>query len=302
MLTSLLTFYIASSLQEDLPQGAIKPKNTSSVVRTASVNFSNLISTNPIPIKKAKYIAPIINARGVIAMDGATGSVLFEKSIHDRMQIASITKLMTVLLILEENKLEDIVTISKNATGTEGSSMRLQPGEQITVENLLYGAMVQSANDAAVALAEYNAGTTAAFVEKMNKRALELDLVNTHFTNPIGLDHPDNYSSPYDIAKLGLYVYHSPFIKKAATIKTLEVKSITGEINHKLENTNELLDSYLHVKGLKTGSTQAAGLCLVSIAENDAGTEIITVVLDSPARFTETKVLIDWIFRAFNWS
>lgn len=218
------------------------------------------------------------------------------------MAIASITKLMTILIVLEENKMDEIVKVSNNAAATEGSQMQLRTGEEITVENLLYGALIHSANDAATALAEHNADTVSKFVEKMNARAERLGLINTHFSNPIGLDQSNNYSSAADIAKLSRFVYHNKFIQQAATLKTMEVTSTSGKFIHKLSSTNDLLDSYLKIKGLKTGKTTEAGLCLVSIAENDHGNEIITVVLDSPARFEETKFLVDWVFRAYNWT
>ena len=208
---------------------------------------------------------------------------------------------MTMLIILEENDIGEVVKVSANAATVEGSEMFLRPDEEITVKNLLFGCIIHSANDAAVALAEHNAGTVKAFVEKMNTYALKLGLVNTHFSNPIGLDETDNYSSAYDIAKLSKHLYQKEFIRDAAVLKELDVKSVDGNYTHKLKSTNDLLGSYLKVKGLKTGSTDKAGLCLVAIAENDKGNDIITVVLDSPARFTETKILIDWVFRAYNW-
>ena len=301
MLTSLLTLYIISALQSDLNSIAILP-NQENFIKTASSGFSSLMEKGSAgPIKKPEMIKPVIEAEASLAMDMGSGEILFENNVHERLQIASITKLMTILIILEENQLDEIVTINSDANGTEGSTMYLRTGEQITIENLLYGTLINSANDAAVALAEYNAETTEAFVEKMNKRASELGLINTHFSNPIGLDSSRNYSSAYDIAVLARYLYHNKFVKKTAEIKELEVTSIDGKFTHKLKSTNELLSSYLHIKGLKTGKTPLAGLCLVTIAENDTGNEIITVVLNSPARFPETKILIDWVFRAYKW-
>ncbi len=234
-------------------------------------------------------------------MDLESEEILYGKNIHTRMPMASITKLMTILIILEENNLDEVVTVSNNAASTTGSRMNLQAGERITVENLLYGAIIHSANDAAVALAEHNAGSVSGFVQKMNKKALELELVNTRFQNPIGWDDPLNYSSPHDLARLSKIVYQDEFVKKAATIKNMVVRSTNGAYTHRLESTNDLLNSYLNIKGLKTGRTSAAGLCLATIAKSDEGNKIITVVLNSPARFRETKILVDWTFRAYNW-
>lgn len=296
MLTTLLSLYIFSSLQTQPAETASAP-----FIKSIGSNITDFIEKKS-PIKKPELIAPVIEAEGSIAIDIETGTILYAKNENKRLAIASITKLMTTLIIIEENKLDEVVTVSKNATGTEGSQMQLKPGEEITVENLLYGSMIHSANDAAIALAEYNAGTVSNFVDKMNNRAVELGLINTHFANPIGLDSSQNYSSALDIAKLAQFIYHNKFIKKAAKIKELEVKSASGKYTHKLTTTNDLLNSYLKIKGLKTGQTREAGLCLVSIAENEKGNEIITIVLNSPARFQETKILVDWVFRAYNWN
>lgn len=296
MLTTFLSLYIFSSLQTQPAETASAP-----FIKSIGSNITNFIEKKS-PIKKPELIAPVIEAEGSIAMDIETGTILYAKNENKRLPIASITKLMTTLIIIEENKLDEVVTVSKNATGTEGSRMQLKSGEEITVENLLYGALIHSANDAAIALAEHNAGTVSNFVDKMNNRAVELGLINTHFANPIGLDSKQNYSSALDIATLAQFIYHNKFIKKAAKIKELEVKSVSGKFTHKLTTTNDLLDSYLKIKGLKTGQTKDAGLCLVSIAENEKGNEIITIVLNSPSRFQETKILVDWVFRAYNWN
>lgn len=295
MLASLISLYIAAIMPLQI---GVSPDTYS-----AQFDFFNLIEEqSETPVKNSKYISPIIQARSSIAMDINNGKILYEKNAYDRLPIGSITKLMTVFLILKENKLNDIVTVSNNAASIEGSTMYLRAGEEIAVENLLYGALINSANDAAVALAEYNAGSVDKFVEKMNKEAALLGLSNTNFSNPIGLDQANNYSSSYDIAQLSKYIYQNQFIKHAAKLKELEVKSVSGEYVHNLESTNELLENeYLNIKGLKTGKTEKAGLCLVAIAENDTENEIITIVLDSPARFEETKILVDWIFRAYNW-
>jgi serine-type D-Ala-D-Ala carboxypeptidase (penicillin-binding protein 5/6) len=247
-------------------------------------------------------ISPIVSASGSIGIDLQTGAILFEKNPHERLPIASITKLMTVLITLEENDLEETITVSGNASAVGGSTMYLRTGEEISVKAVLLGALINSANDAAISLAEHNAGSVDAFVEKMNKKALSLGLINTHFANPMGLDNSGNYSSAYDIAKLSKYIYQKEFVRNVAVLEEAEVQSVSGNYTHKLKSTNTLLgNKYYKVKGLKTGSTDSAGLCLVSVAENDTGNEIITVVLRSPARFRETKILIDWIFRAYKW-
>lgn len=301
MLNSFLSLYIVSALHSDLDTISSN-QGKYNILQDATSGFSEMIKNENKPIKDPLLISPIVGARGSIVTTVGSQDVLFEKNAHAQMSIASITKLMTILIILEENDLAETVKVSNNASSTEGSTMFLRAGEEITVENLLYGALINSANDSAVSLAEHNSGSVEKFVEKMNKRAKELGLNNTHFSNPIGLDDSNNYSSAYDIAKLANYLYQNKFIKKSATIKDMEVRSISGNYTHKLESTNDLLDSYLKIHGLKTGKTDAAGLCLVAIAENDSGEEIISVVLGSPARFEESKILIDWTFRAYKFN
>ena len=300
MISSILSLYTLSIINLNI--GRINTLDFTPAAINSFLQSSQQISTeDSIPIKNPENIGPVLGAKSVISIDLKSGITLYEKNAHARLPIASITKLMTILIILEENNLDDMVEVSKNATKTGGALMFLTAGEKITVENLLYGALIPSANDAAVALAEFNAGDTTKFVTKMNEKASQLGLLNTHFSNPIGLDEAGNYSSAYDISKLARYIYQKKFIRETAILKEKKVKSIDGKITHELKSTDELLGSYLKIKGLKTGTTDKAGQCLVSIAENDNGNTIIDVLLDSPARFTESKILIDWVFRAYNW-
>lgn len=306
MFKSLLGLYIALSLQPMLPVADNIPANSipiieSSAISISDLDFSNLLQVSPVPVKKDEFISPIIEAPSAVAMDNQTGAILYERNGNTQRQIASITKLMTAVIILEENELSTTVTISKEASSTDGSEMFLHNKEKITVENLLYGLLVQSANDAAEALAEFNAGSVDKFVEKMNTKARELGLINTHFQNPVGFDSKDNYSSAIDVARLARYAYQKDFVKKVGVIKETKVQSTDQAYTHELKSTNELLDSYLKIKGLKTGTTDKAGPCNVAIAENDKGNDIITVVLGSPNRFQESKALIDWVFRAYIW-
>lgn len=291
--------YVASIINPDFE--AVTSYKNAAFASVLDIDLGNILSSKSEPIKKSTYISPIIYPKSAIAIDNESKSVLFEKNADEKLPIASITKLMTILIILDENDLSDTVTISSNAASTGGSTMFLHIGEKIAVENLIYGALIGSSNDAAVALAEYNAGSTSAFIDKMNKKAKSLNLTNTHFSTASGLGDANNYSSARDLSILAQQVYANKFIKHAAELKEIEVLSVDGSITHKIKTTNELLGGYLNVKGLKTGTTDAAGQCLVTIAENDEGHEITTVLLNSQNRFTEAKVLIDWVFRAFSW-
>ncbi|MFA6305179.1 MAG: D-alanyl-D-alanine carboxypeptidase family protein [Candidatus Gracilibacteria bacterium] len=299
IISSILSLYIASIINPDFE--AVPSYTDPGFASVLNIDLGNILDTKSIPVKKNTYISPIISPKSAIAIDNETGAVLYEKNADEKLPIASITKLMTILVILDENELSDTVTVSSNASSAGGSTMFLRAGEKIAVENLIYGALIGSSNDAAVALAEYNAGSASTFVEKMNKKAKSLNLTNTHFSTASGLGDTDNYSSARDLSHLAQQVYKNKFIQHAAQLKEIEVLSTDGSITHKIKTTNDLLGGYLKVKGLKTGTTDAAGQCLVTIAENDAGHEITTVLLHSPDRFTEAKVLIDWVFRAFNW-
>jgi D-alanyl-D-alanine carboxypeptidase len=351
MLTTLISLYAASALfGSDLPAYS---------AQTIPWNDSNLLSASEVPQKKPENIAPVIKAKSAIAVDLKTGYILFEKNIYETLPIASLTKLMTVTIVLEESDLKDVATISTRTAATPGSKIWLAPSEKITVENLLNAALINSANDAAMALAEYNSGNIEAFVEKMNLKSKELGLYSTFFINPTGLDSEtkktgaaaetpaassaaqenissnasppappisnqqtgtqvilpavnplltagtaapkDNYSTAYDLSLLGRYAFGKSFVRRTVGKKELEIKSTNEKITHKLKNTNALLDSYLNVLGLKTGTTDEAGECLISVIENDTGSQILTVVLNSKDRYKETKVLADWIFRTYNW-
>lgn len=293
MLTALLSLYATSKLiGAELPNANMD-----------AINNTSFLEATAIPEHDTDNIAPILKAKSVLAVDLKNGMLLYENNGYEHLPIASITKLMTVTIVLEENKLSDVITIPKTVSQVEGSKIWLSPGEKISLENLVYAAMIPSANDAAYSLAYNNTkGDIPAFVDKMNQKAQELGLHDTHFTNPIGLDDPGNYSSAYDLSILGRYIYNKDFIRKAAVLKEMDISSTNGKLTHHLKTTDDLLGSYLKVLGLKTGTTDLAGECLVSIIENDKGNDILTVVLGSHSRYDETKILADWVFRTFNWS
>ena len=252
------------------------------------------------PEKTTESLGPVLEARAVYAIDLETSTPLFVKNIFDRRQTASIAKLVTAMVILDNHALNEKVTIGRNPLQQDGTRMWLHEGEIITVENLMTGLLIASANDAAMALAEYDSGNEKAFATKMNEKAIELGLRNTHFSNAKGFDEKDNYSTAYDIMLFSRAALNYPFIKKTVSIKNTEVTSLNGNTKHKLESTNELLENpYFKVVGLKTGRTPAAGESFVALAQAPDGREILTVVLDSPDRFKETKILIDWILRNY---
>ena len=233
-----------------------------------------------------------ISAQKAILTDANTGRVLYEKSAHDRGLIASTTKIMTALIICEQCNVLDRMQIPKEAVGIEGSSMYLQEGEILTIQDLLYGLMLHSGNDAAVALAIYCGGTVEGFVQLMNDKAYRLGLRNTHFENPNGLDSPGHYSTAADLATLASYAMNNPVFAK-----TVSAKSVTAG-KRSLRNHNKLLWRLEGADGVKTGFTRAAGRILVSSAQRQ-GRRLIAVTMNDPNDWQDHTALIEQGFSRY---
>ena len=240
-----------------------------------------------------------LNAKSAILMEEATGNILFESNPDERLPIASVTKVMTMLLIMEavdsgKISLDDMVTVSENAMSYGGSTMFLETGEQLTVNDMLKGIAVASANDGCVAMAEHLAGSESAFVDMMNEKAKELGMENTHFMNTNGLDEDDHYSSARDVAIMSreLMKHETIFNYTSIWMDTLR----GGKFQ--LANTNKLIRFYDGANGLKTGSTSKA-LCCLSAAAKRNDMQLIAVVLGAPTsaeRFASAKSLLDYGF------
>ena len=227
-----------------------------------------------------------VSAEKAYSLDAVSGRVLFDKNADSRSLIASTTKIMTALVVCERCNVLDRMRIPKEAVGIEGSSMYLREGEVLTIQELLYGLMLSSGNDAAVALAICCGGTVEGFVELMNDKARLLGLRNTHFENPNGLDSPGHYSSARDLAVLAAYAMENPIFAK-----TVSAKTVTAGQRY-LRNHNKLLWMVDGADGVKTGYTKAAGRALVSSATRD-GRRIITVTLNDPNDWQEHKALLE---------
>lgn len=246
-----------------------------------------------------------VEAKAAVLMDASSGSVLFAQNAQEELPPASVTKVMTMLLILEgceEGKisLQDIVTVSENAASMGGSQMYLEPGEQHTVDELMMGVAMVSANDGCVALAEHLCGSVEMFVEKMNRTAAELNMQNTNFVNTNGLPVANHYSSAYDIAIMTKELLEHEESQRWLINKQEMIKvGLPGkEKDFELINTNKLLRQYEGAIGVKTGFTQDAMYCLSGAAERD-GTRLIAVILGaetSAIRFQEAKKLLDYGF------
>ena len=215
-----------------------------------------------------------ISAQKAIVVDASTGRVLYEKDADSQSLIASTTKIMTALVVCEQCNVLDRVRIPKEAVGIEGSSMYLREGEVLTVQELLYGLMLHSGNDAAVALAIYCAGTVEGFAQLMNDKARLLGLKDTHFENPNGLDSPGHYSTARDLAVLSAYAMDNAIFAQTVSTKTVTLGSRV------LRNHNKLLWRIEGAEGIKTGYTRAAGRILVSSVQRQ-GRRLIAVTINA---------------------
>lgn len=243
-----------------------------------------------------------LSAKSAILVDFDTGKILFEKNSHEKLPPASITKIMTMLLICEaiekgKIKLSDKVVASQNAASLGGSQIYLKENEEMTVEELLKSVAIASANDACVALAEHLAGSVQEFVYMMNKKAKELGMLDTNFVNPYGLDAEGHYTSAYDVAIMSRELLKHKLIRKYLTTWVDTVRE--GKFG--LTNTNKLVRFYKGCTGVKTGSTDKAKFCISASAERNA-LHLIAVIMgapDSKTRFNEAMRLLDWGFANF---
>ncbi|MEK3885935.1 D-alanyl-D-alanine carboxypeptidase family protein [Bacillus sp. FSL K6-3431] len=264
--------------------------------KLAILNFiAVLLLTLSMP---TKAVAFSVGSSGAVLMEQKTGRVLYEQNPHEIRRIASITKIMTAIIAIESGKMNEKVKVSKNAVYTEGSSVYLTPGESIKLEDLVYGLMLRSGNDAASAIAEHVGGSLEGFVFLMNQKAEELGMKNTVFANPHGLDdHEKHYSTPYDMAILTRYAMENEIYQ---TISGTKVYKFTRESGpQQWKNKNRLLtEKYSYCTGGKTGFTKRAGRTLVTTAAKD-GIDLIAVTLDGPDDWDDHISMYEYGFRNF---
>lgn len=237
-------------------------------------------------------LGPKLSAQAAALIDLGSGRVLFESDADKPLPIASTTKIMTALVVLENCELDDVVKVSPLAVGAEGSSLYLKAGERLTVKDLLYGLMLRSGNDAALALAIHCAGSVEVFAHMMNERAAGLGLHNCLFANPNGLDDENHYCSALDLARITAEAMQNDDFKQIVSTKRYSV----GQRSFK--NHNKLLWNYEGAVGVKTGFTKKAGRTLVGAAENE-GRTIITVTLNDPSDWSDHARLFDYGFKSF---
>ena len=244
---------------------------------------------------------PITNSKNIVVLDRKTLSVLYEKNAYEKVAMASTTKIMTCIIILENCSLDDIVTVSKKAASVHGSTLGLVTDMRISVLDLLYGLMLRSGNDCAISLAEHLSGTVENFSVLMNQKAKELGLNNTNFVTPHGLDDENHYTTAYELAILTDYALKNEQFRNIVSTKTHTISFNGG--NRTISNTNELLGNLEGIYGVKTGFTFEAGRCLVSACKRDS-LDIIVVVLGANTKSIRTKdsaSLINYILNTYNY-
>ena len=238
-----------------------------------------------------------LDSRIALIYDRASGRILYEKNGNKQTPMASTTKIMTAIVVLENANLTDVVTINSKAAGTGGSRLGLKKNDKITVNDLLYGLMLRSGNDAAIALAIHVGGSVEGFAEMMNNKAKELGLVNSHFVVPHGLDNDGHYTTAYELAKMADYALNIDKFKEIVSTRntTIYINGYAKAIN----NTNQLLGSVSGVYGVKTGFTNGAGRCLVTACKRD-DLDVITVIIGANTTKQRTSDTIKLIQYAYN--
>lgn len=247
------------------------------------------IISNPIPVVRFPYY-PEVSAEGVYVVDLPSYTPVIKRNVHSKFFPASTTKIITALVVIDLYKPDDVITVKRVLT--EGQVMGLVEGEKITVENLLYGILVHSGNDAAYAVADFYGFDN--FVKKMNLKAKQLHMTNSHFTNPAGLDEYSQYSTPFDLALAGRELLKNKLLSKIVSTKEIMISDIDFKYFHRLSNVNKLLGEIQGLGGLKTGYTENAGENLISFYKHNQHQYII-VILKSLDRFNDTKNVVSWI-------
>lgn len=241
---------------------------------------------------------PVITAEAAVLIDADTGKLIYGKNHTESRPPASITKILTAIIGIEKGELDDIVEISTRASQTGEASLNLRTGERITLKNLLYGALLKSGNDTCVAIAEYVAPTVEDFVNLMNFKAKVLGCYNTNFVNTNGLPAKNHYSTAYDLALIARYALTNSIFAEIVATPSYTVTWEDSIRKKTINNTNKLLTTYAGASGIKTGTTDEAGYCLIASA-NRENQNLIAVVLKSQNRFRDARVLLDYGFNNY---
>ena len=257
-----------------------------------------LLLMAPLPSLRAEYHSINTHAQAAALIDVESGRILYSNRGDESMPIASLTKIMTAIVALENGDLSAKVKVGKNAFAKEGSSLFLKLGEEMTLENMLYGLMLRSGNDAATAIAEHVGGSEEGFVYLMNNKAEELGLTHTHFANPHGLDAEGHYSSANDLAILTAYALHNPIFKEIVKTQEKTADNPSDKWDYKWRNKNKMLRLYEGADGVKTGYTTKALRCLVSSASRN-GQQLVAVTLNDGNDWNDHASLLNFGFNHY---
>lgn len=258
--------------------------------------FALIFSYN---VSAVRAVEISVSAKSAVVMEASTGRVLYQKNAFEKMPMASTTKIMTALVAIENGNLSDMVTVSANASGVEGSSIWLSPGETMTLSDLLFGLMLASGNDAAIAIAEHIGGDVETFVGMMNDKAREIGAYNTHFVNPNGLPADNHYTTAYDLALMSAYAMQNKTFREIVKTQYKTLPWEGHEWDRVVKNKNKILWNYEGGNGIKTGFTKEAGRCLAAAAERE-GMQLVSVVLCAPDMFNDCMALMDYGFENYD--
>lgn len=270
-------------------------KRIISILAALFVAFGLIFSYN-IVVSFAQTID--LSAKSSVLIEATTGRVLYQNNAYEKKPMASTTKIMTAIVALEYGNVEDTVVVSQNASGIEGSSIWLSAGEKMSLSDMLFGLMLASGNDAAIAVAEHVGGSVEAFVELMNQTAQRIGAYNTHFMNPNGLPSDDHYTTAYDLALISAYAMQNDYFCEIVKTQYKKLPWEGHEWERVVKNKNRILWNYDGGNGIKTGYTKAAGKCLAAAAQRN-GMQLVAVALDAPNMFEDCMKLMNHGFENY---
>jgi D-alanyl-D-alanine carboxypeptidase (penicillin-binding protein 5/6) len=257
------------------------------------------VTAQPFPVKIDQAAQPVVRAKSALVIDLPSNRPLYEQNPDEELPIASLTKLMTAVVVLEHAQPTDLVTIPPERVTSEESQVGLQPGQVFSVRDLMAAMLVASGNDAAHALAIHVSGNEKDFVKLMNEKAHDLELDHTTFATASGFDPGKSRSTASELAVIARMAIAQPLVREVAGQKELTITAADGT-PYVIKTTDELIGGYLPIAGLKTGTTDEAGLCLISVLDS-GNRQLLAIVLNSPDRFQENKSMFDWALRAYRW-
>ncbi|MBQ8426905.1 MAG: D-alanyl-D-alanine carboxypeptidase [Clostridia bacterium] len=266
------------------------------IIKLTAILFICILSQNFI-VPQNNFAFASSNSSEIV-MEVNTNRVLYDDNAQEKKYMASTTKILTAIIIIENCNLSDIVTVTSKTVGVEGSSIYLEAGENITVKDLLYGLMLRSGNDCAETLAVYCSGSIENFAKLMNDKANEIGAFNSNFVNPHGLHDDNHYTTAYDLGLITCYAIKNPIFKEIVSTKSVKISFSTRDYDRHIKNKNKLLFGFEGCTGVKTGYTKKAGRCLVSSCCRD-GMEIVCVVLNCPPMFEKSKELLNNAYKDY---